>query len=175
MRTNDYVLHRVVPAHMPHVRFALPNDQPFTRTTFPRLTALAPWLIAAFAIMALTVAISRGNARTGSEFPLDQYPIAAGAQIADGASQRGIDLLESKVDNLARKLEASRTPAKVRTPKPKEEPPEDPSVVALGHDLEKLRQLVTDVEISISEIDSQVSDPAVLQKKLEHQKALIRK
>ena len=174
MRTNDYVLQRVAQARRSnHVQFAF-SEQP-SMNVFSRLSALVPWVIAAFAIVALSVAIGRGDAHTANELPLDQYRIIAGTQMADSAAPRGMDLLESKVDSLARKLEASQVSAKVRTRKPKEEPVEDPSVKALGQDLEKLRQLVKDVEISVSEVDTQVSDPAVLQKKLEHQKALVRK
>ena len=45
---------------------------------------------------------------------------------------------------------------------------------AMEQDLGKLRQYIKDVADSVAVLDTQMSDPAVLQKKLEHQRALTR-
>jgi ElaB/YqjD/DUF883 family membrane-anchored ribosome-binding protein len=156
--------------------------------------ALSSILIVA-AIVGVIALVSGLEAGPTSAARLETAPISdgapeirhasSGAELADrlAAQQEGIEHLSSKVDALAEKLaEVSAVAGKAAAAeklssmrgKAEQQVTAARSRAAAEDDLQKLRAYIKDVADSVAVLDTQMSDPAVLQKKLEHQRALTR-
>ena len=147
------------------------------------LAAAAPWFLAALAVVLVAVFLSRGDIHAAGVPATDpqRYSTTEPDVAARLATQEEeINRLASKVDSLAEKFAAFRAPERVGavdapTRKLEHQPNSNAAArAAMEKDLEKLRQYVKDVSDSVALLDTQMSDPAVLQKKLEHQRALAR-
>jgi hypothetical protein len=113
---------------------------------------------------------------------------STGVQITDRATEpsrqlaleaAGLDRLASKVDGLTEQIAALSASAE-RATAAKSTMDHHANALAqsragVEEDLSKLRTYAKDVADSVALIDAEVSDPAVLQKKLERQKAIAQK
>jgi predicted nucleic acid-binding Zn-ribbon protein len=136
-----------------------------------------PWAVAIAAILALLIFFSQGNARPAFAATSGSQPNPSAAEMTDrfAASEARIERLASAIEILTEKLAASRAHDKVASPKIEHQATDTArSRAAVEADLEKLRQYVKDVANSVAVLDTQISDPAVLQKQIDRQKALIR-
>ncbi len=147
------------------------------------LAAAAPWFIAALAVVLVAAFLSRGDTHAAAARSSEpQHYSLSETDVAErlAMQQNEINRLASKVDSLAEKVTAFRVPENVGvvaapTRKTEHHPDNDAAArAAMEQDLDKLRQYVKDVADSVAILDTQMSDPAVLQKKLEHQRALTR-
>lgn len=148
------------------------------------LASVVPWAIAAVAVIALMNVVYRGDARQASE-PSHELPRrdTLSTEIADrlASQQEVINRLATQVEVISAQIAGSSpqpgTSMIARSPRRADEKHSDSaaaSVAGAAGDLDKLRQYAKEVADSIARIDVQVSDPAVLQRKLDHQKVEIR-
>jgi hypothetical protein len=147
----------------------------------PFLNQAMPLLVAVAASVAVIVLFSQADRHPAAAEEVPNAQSAASAlDVTDrfAVQQEEIERLASKLQSVTEKLDAMSATAEgvnpVRAKLGYGPATSLRSALELKNDLDNLRAYVKDVADSVAVIDAQVSDPAVLQRKLDHQRALSR-